>query len=65
MFILKKNNKLRLIINYKQLNKITVKNKTLLLFITEIKNGLYKAKWFTTLNLKEGYYYIRIKLENE
>ena len=43
MFISKKNGKLRLVINYKQLNKITVKNKTLLLFITEIKNRLYEA----------------------
>ena len=44
MFVLKKNGKLRLVINYKQLNEITVKNRTLLLLITEIKNRLYKAK---------------------
>ena len=61
MFVPKKNGKLRLIINYKQLNEITVKNKTLLLLITEIKNRLYKAKQFTILNLKKKYYYIRIK----
>ena len=61
MFILKKNGKLRLVINYRQLNKITVKDKTLLPLITEIKDRLYEAKWFTTLDLKEEYYYIRIK----
>ena len=44
MFVFKKNDKLRLIIDYKQLNEITVKNKTLLLLITEIKNQLYGAK---------------------
>ena len=44
MFVLKKNSKLRLIIDYRQLNEITVKNKTLLPFITEIKDRLYKAK---------------------
>ena len=65
MFVLKKNGKLRLVIDYRQFNKITVKNKTLLLFITEIKNRLYGAKWFTTLDLKEGYYYIRIKPKNK
>ena len=65
MFVSKKNSKLRLVINYRQLNEITVKDRTLLLLITEIKNRLYGAKWFITLNLKEGYYYIRIKLENE
>ena len=62
MFISKKSGKLRLVINYRQLNEITVKDKTLLLFITEIKDRLYGAKWFITLDLKEGYYYIRIKL---
>ena len=65
MFISKKNSKLRLVINYKQFNEITVKNKTLLLLITEIKDRLHKAKWFTTLNLKERYYHIRIKLKDK
>ena len=65
MFILKKNNKLRLVIDYKQLNEITVKDKTLLLFITEIKNRLYKIKWFIILDLKKRYYYIRIKPEDK
>ena len=65
MFIFKKNGKLRLIINYRQLNEITVKNKILLLFITEIKDRLYGAKWFITLDLKKRYYYIRIKLKNK
>ena len=65
MFVFKKNGKLRLVINYKQLNEITVKNRTLLLFITEIKNRLYGTKWFITLDLKERYYYIQIKPENK
>ena len=65
MFVLKKNGKLRLVINYRQFNEITVKDRILLLFITEIKNRLYGVKWFITLDLKEGYYYIRIKPEDE
>ena len=65
MFVPKKNGKLRLIIDYKQFNKITVKDKTLLLFITEIKNCLYGAKQFIILHLKKRYHYIRIKLKNE
>ena len=65
MFISKKNGKLRLIIDYRQLNEITVKNRILLLLITEIKDWLYGAKWFITLDLKEKYYYIRIKLKNK
>ena len=58
MFVLKKNGKLRLVINYRQFNEITVKNRTLLPLITEIKDRLYGAKWFITLDLKKGYYYI-------
>ena len=65
MFILKKNGKLRLVIDYRQLNEITVKNKTLLLFITEIENRLYGTKWFIILDLKKSYHYIRIEPENE
>ena len=65
MFVPKKNGKLRLVIDYRQLNEITVKNKTLLLFIIKIKDRLYGAKWFITLDLKKRYYYIRIKPENK
>ena len=44
MFMLKKNGKLQLIIDYRQLNKITVKNRILLLLIIKIKNRLYGIK---------------------
>ena len=54
MFVPKKNGKLQLIIDYKQLNKITVKNKTLLLLITKMKNRLYKIKQFSRLDLKKN-----------
>ena len=65
MFVPKANGKLQLVINYKKLNKITVKNKILLLLIIEIKDQLYEAKWFIILDLKERYYYIRIKLKDK
>ncbi|KAK1487164.1 hypothetical protein CCUS01_03508, partial [Colletotrichum cuscutae] len=42
-FILKKGKKLRLIINYKRLNKITKKNYYPLLFITKLRYLFYKA----------------------
>ena len=41
IFVLKKNGKLRLYIDYQQLNDIIIKNRTLLPLITEIKNRLY------------------------
>ena len=40
MFIPKKNGKLRLIIDYRQLNEIIIKDRTLLPLITEIKDRL-------------------------
>ena len=65
MFVPKKNGKLQLVIDYRQFNKIIIKDRTLLFFITEIKNRLYETKWFTILDLKKEYYYIRIKLKNK
>ena len=65
MFILKENGKLRLIINYRQFNEITIKDQTPLPLISELKNRLYGAKWFTALNLKNGYHHIKIKPKHE
>ncbi|UQC81399.1 uncharacterized protein CLUP02_06885, partial [Colletotrichum lupini] len=42
-FILKKSRKLRLIINYKRLNKITKKNYYPLLLITKLRDLFYRA----------------------
>ena len=61
MFMPKKNGKLRLIIDYRQLNEIIIKDRTLLPLIIKIKDRLQKANWFTALDLKDGYYYVKIK----
>ena len=52
MFVPKKNGKLRLVIDHKQLNEITVKNKTLLLFITEIKKPIIRSQIVYHFRLK-------------
>ncbi|RYP53614.1 hypothetical protein DL770_010985 [Monosporascus sp. CRB-9-2] len=64
-FVPRKNGKLRLVIDYRQLNDITVKDRTLLPLITEMKDRLHGAQWFTSLDLREGYNQIRIKPGNE
>ena len=61
----KKNEKLRFYINYRELNAITIKNRYLLFLIIKILNRLYEFKIFTKLNLKNTYYKIRIKADNE
>ena len=56
MFVLKKDRGLRLCIDYKGLNRITVKNYTPLPLITETFDRLRHAKIYTKINLKDIYY---------
>ncbi|RFU77263.1 reverse transcriptase domain [Trichoderma arundinaceum] len=65
MFVPKKNGKLRLVIDYRQLNEVTIKDRTPLPLITEIRDRLTKAQWFTALDLKGAYNLIRIKEGHE
>ena len=51
--------------NYKDLNAIIVKNCYFLSFITKMLNRLYEVKRFIKLNLKNIYYRIRIKKNDE
>ena len=65
LFIFKKNNELRLCVNYKELNAIIIKNRHSLLLNTKMLNRLYDVKIFTKLNLKNVYYKIRIKKDDK
>jgi Reverse transcriptase (RNA-dependent DNA polymerase) len=48
-------------LDYRALNKMTVKNKRPLLRIDEISDRLEGANQFTTLDLRSGCYQIRVK----
>ena len=61
----KKNDKLRLCVNYKKLNAITIKNQHSLFLITKTLNCFNKVKRFIKLNLKNVYYRIQIKYNNK
>ncbi len=65
LFVLKNEESLHLYINYKDLNKITIKNCHSLLLINEILNCLSEVKMFIKLNLKNAYHCIKIKKDNE
>ena len=65
LFVSKNNNELRLCVDYKKLNTITLKNKIFLPFIDETLNRLIDVKYFIKLNLKNTYHRIRIKLDDE
>ena len=61
LFIKKKNDSLKLYVNYKNLNKIIVKNRYLLSLIEKNLDKLEKVKIYTQFDLIAIYYRIRIK----
>ena len=61
LFVSKKNNGLRLYVDYRELNKVTIKNRHPLSLISETLDRLNKVKRFTKLNLKNTYHRIRIR----
>ncbi len=65
LFILKKNDNLHLCMNYRDLNKIIVKNHHLLSLISETLDRLNKVKQFIKLNLKNVYHCLRIQREDK
>src|ERR1041384_8448933 len=64
LFVHKKEGTLRLCVDYRTLNKITIKNKYPLPRIEELTDRLAGAKYFSKLDLYSGYHQIRIKQED-
>ena len=56
---------LRLCIDYRGINKITVPNRYPLPNMDELKERVRGAKWFNKIDLKNGYHLIRIKEGDE
>lgn len=65
LFALKKDGALRLCVDYRGLNKVTVRNRTPLPLITETLDRLRRSKVFTKLDLKDAYHRIRIREGDE
>ena len=61
----KKNNELRLYVDYHDLNTIIIKNRHSFSLIFETLNRLCELKIFIKLNLKDVYYRLYIKIDNE
>ncbi len=61
LFVSKKNGTKQLCVNYRQLNKIIKQDSYPLSLIKELQDRLGRAKWFTSLNLKEAYYQVQMK----
>ena len=64
LFVKKKDGTLRIFIDYKQLNKVTIKNKYPLPRINDLFDQVGGAKIFSKLDLRSSYHQIRIKEEH-
>jgi hypothetical protein len=61
LFVKKKDGTLRLCIDYRQLNKVTVKNRYPLPRIDDLFDQLKGARVFSKIDLRSGYHQLRIK----
>jgi RNase H-like domain found in reverse transcriptase/Reverse transcriptase (RNA-dependent DNA polymerase)/Integrase zinc binding domain/Integrase core domain/Chromo (CHRromatin Organisation MOdifier) domain/Retroviral aspartyl protease len=65
LFVKKKDGGLRLCVDYRGLNKITRKNKYAIPLINELRDRLHAARIFTKLDIRNAYYNIRIRQDDE
>jgi hypothetical protein len=63
--VLKKDKDLRLYVDYRSLNKITIKNRYILFLIGELIDRLSDAVIYIKLNIKDIYYKIRIRFSDK
>ncbi|KAG8503442.1 hypothetical protein CXB51_001599 [Gossypium anomalum] len=61
LFVKKKDRSMRLCIDYRQLNNVTVKNKYPLPRIDDLFDQLKGAIVFSKIDLRSGYYQLRVK----
>jgi hypothetical protein len=65
LFVPKKDGGLRLCVDYRGLNRISVKNRYPLPLVSEILDRLARAKYFSKVDVQDAYYRIRIKEGDE
>ena len=64
LFVKMKYGTLRLCIKFRQLNKVTIKNKYPLPRIDDLFDQLKGARIFSKIDLRSGYHHVRIKDED-
>jgi hypothetical protein len=60
LFVHKKDGTLRMFVDYRALNKVTMKNRYPLLWTDDLFDRLLGAKMFNRIDMRFGYYQIRI-----
>ena len=61
MFVKRPNGKMRLVVDYRGLNAVIVKNRFPLPLIPEMLDRLHQAKVFTKIDLRNAYHQVRVK----
>jgi len=64
LLVKKKNGSMRLCIDYRQLNKVTIKNRYPLPRIYDLMDQLVGARVFSKIDLRSGYHQIKVKDED-
>ncbi|KAJ9541670.1 hypothetical protein OSB04_028176 [Centaurea solstitialis] len=64
LFVKKKDGTLRMCIDYRELNKLTVKNRYPLPRIDDLFDQLQGAAWFSKIDLRSGYHQLKVKEED-
>jgi len=64
MLVKKKDGSMRLFVDYRQLNKVTIKNRYSLPRIDDLMGQLVGAEVFSKIDLRSGYHQIRVKAED-
>jgi hypothetical protein len=60
LFVKKKDGTMRMCVDYRELNRITIKNRYPLPRVEELFDRLRGAKYFTKIDLRSGYHQVRI-----
>ncbi|KAJ9542271.1 hypothetical protein OSB04_028777 [Centaurea solstitialis] len=61
LFVKKKDGSLRMCINYREFNKVTIKNRYPLLRIDDLFDQLQGVSWFYKIDLRSGYHQLKVK----
>src|ERR1700716_750833 len=64
LFVKKKDGTMRMCVDYRALNKMTIKNKYPLPRIDELLDRLLGSRYFSKIDLRSGYHQVRIAAED-